>query len=235
MRLLNKGTEDMDVGNDGAPGAEDPAAAFLHQHHTQIQGIETQPEGETAPEPDTPDTGAREKTDEVDAVPGDSSQENIADVYAAISEADDLYQEPDSIRRWREEQMKHLEALDANSREAELEWREKARKELEDWNTQQEEHLEEMKTNNRILDEAFYKQPFADVIGYVTNIKQHCYNLQQTEDTAAGDVQEIGSGSDWERVLHLCDLNSKTSKPSKDVSRMRSVLLSLSQLPVALK
>ncbi|XP_059821530.1 clathrin light chain A-like isoform X4 [Hypanus sabinus] len=211
------GTEDMDVGNDGAPGAEDPAAAFLHQHHTQIQGIETQPEGETAPEPDTPDTGAREKTDEVDAVPGDSSQENIADVYAAISEADDLYQEPDSIRRWREEQMKHLEALDANSREAELEWREKARKELEDWNTQQEEHLEEMKTNNS------------------TNIKQHCYNLQQTEDTAAGDVQEIGSGSDWERVLHLCDLNSKTSKPSKDVSRMRSVLLSLSQLPVALK
>ncbi|XP_072898407.1 clathrin light chain A-like isoform X2 [Hemitrygon akajei] len=207
----------MDVGNDGAPGAEDPAAAFLHQHHTQIQGIETQPEGETAPEPDTPDTGAREKTDEVDAAPGDSNQENAADVYAAISEADDLYQEPDSIRRWREEQMKHLEALDANSREAELEWREKARKELEDWNTQQEEHLEEMKTNNS------------------TNIKQHCYNLQQTEDTVTGEVQEIGSGSDWERVLHLCDLNSKTSKPSKDVSRMRSVLLSLSQVPVALK
>ncbi|XP_062903049.1 clathrin light chain A-like isoform X1 [Mobula hypostoma] len=176
-----------------------------------------------------------QNTDEVDAASGDSSQENVADVYAAISEADGLYQEPDSIRRWREEQIKHLEALDANSREAELEWREKAKKELEDWYTQQEEHLEEMKTNNRILDEAFYKQPFADVIGYVTNIKQHCYNLQQTEDTAAGEVQEIGSGSDWERVLHLCDLNSKTSKPSKDVSRMRSVLLSLSQVPVALK
>ncbi|XP_072112668.1 clathrin light chain A-like isoform X3 [Mobula birostris] len=139
----------MDVGNDGAPGAEDPAAAFLHQHHTQIQGIETQPEGETAPEPDTPDTGARENTDEVDAASGDSSQENVADVYAAISEADGLYQEPDSIRRWREEQIKHLEALDANSREVELEWREKAKKELEDWYTQQEEHLEEMKTNNR--------------------------------------------------------------------------------------
>ncbi|XP_072112666.1 clathrin light chain A-like isoform X2 [Mobula birostris] len=158
-----------------------------------------------------------ENTDEVDAASGDSSQENVADVYAAISEADGLYQEPDSIRRWREEQIKHLEALDANSREVELEWREKAKKELEDWYTQQEEHLEEMKTNNS------------------TNIKQHCYNLQQTEDTAAGEVQEIGSGSDWERVLHLCDLNSKTSKPSKDVSRMRSVLLSLSQVPVALK
>ncbi|XP_051890839.1 clathrin light chain A-like isoform X2 [Pristis pectinata] len=182
-----------------------------------------------------PAASPTEGTEAVDAVHGDSSQENAAVVYAAISEADGLYQEPDSIRRWREEQIKHLEALDANSREAELEWREKAKKELEDWYTQQEEHLEEMKTNNRILDEAFYKQPFADVIGYVTNIKQHCYNLQQTEDTAVGEAQEIRSSSDWERVLHLCDLNSKTSKPSKDVSRMRSVLLSLSQVPVALK
>uniref|UniRef100_UPI00398F7EFA clathrin light chain A-like n=1 Tax=Pristiophorus japonicus TaxID=55135 RepID=UPI00398F7EFA len=231
----------MDIGNGSAPGAEeDPAAAFLEQHHCELEGIEKEQEAdamsgtEALESPDSPDM--QEVTGEVDAVNGDSYQENDADAYSAISHADRLHQEPDSIRKWREEQLKHLEELDANSREAELEWREKAKKELEDWYTQQEEHLEEMKTSNRILDDAFYKQPFADVIGYVTDIKQHCYNLQQAAELPdVSEDQELGSGSEWERVLHLCDLNSKTSKPSKDVSRMRSVLVSLSQLPVVLK
>ncbi|XP_032876401.1 clathrin light chain A-like isoform X2 [Amblyraja radiata] len=179
------------------------------------------PEAELVPEPLPP--AGPEEDGEVDTVNGDSSQGSVADLYAAISEVDGLCQEPDSIRTWREEQVKHLEALDENSREAELEWREKAKRELEDWYTQQEEQLEGMKTNNRILDEAFYKQPFADVIGYVA-------------DDVAEDVgPDLCSGSDWERVLHLCDLNSKSSKPTKDVSRMRSVLLSLSQVPVPLK
>ncbi|XP_055499621.1 clathrin light chain A-like isoform X2 [Leucoraja erinacea] len=183
------------------------------------------PEAEHVPEPLPP--AGPEEDGEVDTVnstvTGDSSQGSVADLYAAISEVDGLCQEPDSIRTWREEQVKHLEALDENSREAELEWREKAKRELEDWYTQQEEQLEGMKTNNRTLDEAFYKQPFADVIGYVA-------------DDVAEDVgPDLCSGSDWERVLHLCDLNSKSSKPTKDVSRMRSVLLSLSQVPVPLK
>ncbi|XP_069782191.1 clathrin light chain A-like [Narcine bancroftii] len=200
--------EDMDGGSAAAPGAEDAADFFLSP------GMEGQGECEAAQGTNRQADG--EETDAADAVNGDTSQ-NVADVYAAISEADGLSQEPDSIRRWREEQIKHLEALDANSREAELEWREKAKKELEDWYIQQEEQMEEMKTNNS------------------TNIKRHCYNLQQTEDPTLGEVEETSSGTDWERVLHLCDLNSKTSKPSKDVSRMRSVLLSLSQVPVALK
>ncbi|XP_032876404.1 clathrin light chain A-like isoform X3 [Amblyraja radiata] len=173
------------------------------------------PEAELVPEPLPP--AGPEEDGEVDTVNGDSSQGSVADLYAAISEVDGLCQEPDSIRTWREEQVKHLEALDENSREAELEWREKAKRELEDWYTQQEEQLEGMKTNNS------------------TNIKQHCYNLQQADDVAEDVGPDLCSGSDWERVLHLCDLNSKSSKPTKDVSRMRSVLLSLSQVPVPLK
>ncbi|XP_072351289.1 clathrin light chain A-like isoform X3 [Scyliorhinus torazame] len=177
-----------------------------------------------------------EVTDELDGVNGELCQEIDADAYSAISQADQLQQEPESIRKWREEQIKHLAELDANSRETELEWREKAKKELEDWYIQQAEQLEEMKTNNRILDEAFYKQPFADVIGYVTNIKQHCYNLQQAAEASdVSETQEVIGGSEWEHVLHLCDFNPKTGKVSKDVTRMRSVLVSLSQVPLALK
>ncbi|XP_078059157.1 clathrin light chain A-like [Mustelus asterias] len=232
----------MDIGNGSAPGAEeDPAAAFLQQHQQEIQGIENEQQADGIPDteelqsPEIPGSSAGDVTDELDAVNGDSCQENGADAYSAISQADQLHQEPDSIRKWREEQIKHLAELDANSREAEVEWREKAKKELEDWYVQQAEHLEEMKTNNRILDEAFYKQPFADVIGYVTNIKQHCYNLQQAAEVSdVSDSQDVPS-SEWEHVLHLCDLNSKTSKVSKDVSRMRSILVSLSQVPLALK
>ncbi|XP_042194805.1 clathrin light chain A isoform X1 [Callorhinchus milii] len=217
------------VGNGAVPGVdEDPAAAFLAQHQDQIEGIE----GEEGLEEPLHSLGTGELNEEVAAVNGEPSQENDADAYAAISQVDQQNQEPDIIRKWREEQIKHLEELDANSCKAEIEWREKAKKELEDWYTQQEEQIEETKTNNRIVDEAFYKQPFSDVIGYVTNIKQHCYNLQQTPEEA---VEEVGSGSDWERVLLLCDMNSKSSKQSKDVSRMRSVIISLNQMPLATK
>ncbi|XP_078263984.1 clathrin light chain A-like isoform X2 [Rhinoraja longicauda] len=189
-----------------------------------LQHSPPQPAAEPLP-PDAADApvAAPEEDGDVDTVNGDSSQESVADVYAAISDVDGLCQEPACIRTWREEQIKHLEALDENSREAELEWREKAKRELEDWYTQQEQQLEGMKTNNRILDEAFYKQPFADVIGYVS------------EDVAEDEQRDLCAGSDWERVLHLCDLNSKSSKPAKDVSRMRSVLLSLCQVPMAMK
>ncbi|XP_048455240.1 clathrin light chain A isoform X1 [Rhincodon typus] len=233
----------MNIGNGSAPGAEvDPAAAFLEQHYNEIDGIEREQEAveipgtEAVQMQESQGSATGEVIGEVDAVNGDSCQENGADAYSAISQADKLPQEPDSIRKWREEQIKHLAELDANSREAELEWREKAKKDLEDWYIQQAEHLEEMKTNNRILDEAFYKQPFADVIGYVTNIKQHCYNLQQSaEDPDMSEGQEGVVSSEWEHVLHLCDLNAKTSKVSKDVSRMRSVLMSLSQVPLTLK
>ncbi|XP_048455252.1 clathrin light chain B isoform X3 [Rhincodon typus] len=203
----------MNIGNGSAPGAEvDPAAAFLEQHYNEIDGIEREQEAveipgtEAVQMQESQGSATGEVIGEVDAVNGDSCQENGADAYSAISQADKLPQEPDSIRKWREEQIKHLAELDANSREAELEWREKAKKDLEDWYIQQAEHLEEMKTNNR-----------------------------SAEDPDMSEGQEGVVSSEWEHVLHLCDLNAKTSKVSKDVSRMRSVLMSLSQVPLTLK
>ncbi|KPP57663.1 hypothetical protein Z043_124590 [Scleropages formosus] len=125
------------------------------------------------------------------------------DGYAAIARVDQQRQEPESLRKWREEQKARLEQLDSASRAAEEEWKEKARKELEDWHMHQAEQMEKNRANNRASEEAFRKE---------------C-----DEDTP---------GSEWERVARLCDFNPKTNKQSKDVSRMRSVLISLKQMPL---
>ncbi|XP_014166457.1 clathrin light chain A [Geospiza fortis] len=174
--------------------------------------------------------------DAVDGVVnGDVYQESNGptDCYAAISQVDRLQSEPESIRKWREEQKERLEQLDANSRKQEAEWKEKAIKELEEWYARQDEKLEKTKASNRVADEAFYKQPFADVIGYVTNINHPCYSLEQAaEEAAVNDAEEVFPGTEWERVAQLCDFNPKSSKQAKDVSRMRSVLISLKQAPL---
>ena len=39
-------------------------------------------------------------------------------------------------------------------------------------------------------------------------------------------------GQNWESVAKLCDFNPKGNKNTKDVSRMRSILLQLKQTPL---
>ncbi|XP_074993450.1 clathrin light chain A isoform X5 [Calonectris borealis] len=138
---------------DGAE--EDPAAAFLAQQENEIAGIEND-EGYSILEsgevpaalqvPEGLDPGA------VDGVVnGDVYQESNGptDSYAAISQVDRLQSEPESIRKWREEQKERLEQLDANSRKQEAEWKEKAIKELEEWYARQDEKLQKTKASNR--------------------------------------------------------------------------------------
>ncbi|XP_041432390.1 clathrin light chain A S homeolog isoform X1 [Xenopus laevis] len=222
------------VGN-GVSAEEDPAAAFLAQQESEIAGIEND-EGfsilDSGELPVSLQTGDG-ATDTV--MNGDFYQEanGPTDGYAAISHADRLRAEPESIRKWREEQRSRLEMLDANSKKQESEWKEKASKELEEWYTRQDELLQKAKANNRVADEAFYKQPFADMIGYVTNINHPCYSLEQAaEEAFVSDVEETSPGTEWERVARLCDFNPKSSKQAKDVSRMRSVLITLKQTPL---
>nr|KAF6346324.1 clathrin light chain B [Pipistrellus kuhlii] len=124
--------------------------------------------------------------------------------YAAIAQADRLTQEPESIRKWREEQRKRLQELDAASKVTEQEWREKAKKDLEEWNQRQSEQVEKNKINNRASEEAFVKES-----------------------------KEETPGTEWEKVAQLCDFNPKSSKQCKDVSRLRSVLMSLKQTPLS--
>ena len=43
------------------------------------------------------------------------------------------------------------------------------------------------------------------------------------------ESKEETPGTEWEKVAQLCDFNPKSSKQCKDVSRLRSVLMSLKQ------
>lgn len=208
---------------------EDPAAAFLAQQENEIAVIENDdegfgtledtdqppvimepaaavPEAEPAPAASFPDSFDSFGEEPPVTVNGDMFQETNgpSDGYAAIAQVDSLRQEPESLRKWREEQKTRLEQLDSASKATEAEWKEKARKELEDWHLHQSEQMEKNKANNRASEEAFLAE------------------------TAAGD----SPGTEWERVARLCDFNPKTNKQAKDVSRMRSVLISLKQTPL---
>ncbi|NXR32533.1 CLCA protein, partial [Zosterops hypoxanthus] len=202
--------QQMPAGNGTSDGGEeDPAAAFLAQQENEIAGIEND-EGfgilENGEVPETLQGPEGLGADAVDGVVnGDVYQESNGptDCYAAISQADRLQSEPESIRKWREEQKERLEQLDANSRKQEAEWKEKAIKELEEWYARQDEKLEKTKASNRAAEEAF-----------------------------VNDAEEVFPGTEWERVAQLCDFNPKSSKQAKDVSRMRSVLISLKQAPL---
>ncbi|EDL41148.1 clathrin, light polypeptide (Lcb), isoform CRA_a [Mus musculus] len=85
-----------------------------------------------------------------------------------------------------------------------MDWREKAKKDLEEWNQRQSEQVEKNKINNRASEEAFVKES-----------------------------KEETPGTEWEKVAQLCDFNPKSSKQCKDVSRLRSVLMSLKQTPLS--
>ncbi|XP_042348948.1 clathrin light chain B [Plectropomus leopardus] len=202
--------------NGAHPAEEDPAAAFLAQQESEIAGIENdgegfgalegaddQPPSQPAPQPAPANYDGFEE--EPATVNGDLFQESNGptDNYAAIAQVDIQRQEPESLRKWREEQKTRLEALDSASKAAEAEWREKAKKELEDWHVHQNEQMEKNKANNRASEEAFLAESDGD-----------------------------SPGSEWERVARLCDFNPKTNKQAKDVSRMRSVLISLKQTPL---
>ncbi|XP_023690370.1 clathrin light chain B isoform X2 [Paramormyrops kingsleyae] len=220
----------------GAPAAEDdPAAAFLAQQESEIAGIENDEAFGTLEEAEQPhyppsQTNYNVFGEEAATVNGDmfSESNGPTDSYAAIARVDLQRQEPESLRRWREEQRARLEELDSASKAAEAEWKERAKKELEDWHVHQSEQMEKNKVNNRlspsfarIVDKAFYEQPNADTIGFVAS--EEAFLKESDEDTP---------GSEWERVARLCDFNPKTNKQSKDVSRMRSVLISLKQTPL---
>lgn len=195
--------------NGAHPTEEDPAAAFLAQQESEIAGIENDGEGfgalEGAGEQQPSPANYDDFGDEPATVNGDVFQESNGptDNYAAIAQVDIQRQEPESLRKWREEQKERLEALDSASKAAEAELREKAKKELEDWHVHQNEQMEKNKANNRASEEAFLAESDGD-----------------------------SPGSEWERVARLCDFNPKTNKQAKDVSRMRSVLISLKQTPL---
>merc|ERR1712141_626587 len=79
-----------------------------------------------------------------------------------------------------------------------------AKTELEDWYKQHSEQLSKLQAANR-----------AASISYE----------QELETTTT----KLVPGTEWERVAKLCDFNPKIAKNTKDISRMRSVILQLKQ------
>ena len=59
-----------------------------------------------------------------------------------------------------------------------------------------------------------------------------CFCFRNAEKQFVADDDEIEPGTEWERIAKHCDFNPKASKGSKDVSRMRSIILQLKQNPL---
>ncbi|XP_071110879.1 clathrin light chain B-like isoform X1 [Haliotis cracherodii] len=126
-----------------------------------------------------------------------------SDAYSAISQVDTERAEPEQIKLWREEQKNRLEKKDVEEEQKKGEWHDVARKELEDWYKHHAEQLEKAKENNRAAETAFIKER-----------------------------DESIPGAQWEKICRLCEFNPKNVKSTKDVSRMRSMLLQLKQTPL---
>ncbi|XP_014774093.1 clathrin light chain B isoform X3 [Octopus bimaculoides] len=206
---------------------EDPAADFLAREQTELAGLEddnfpvadaSQPtaglEDDNPPVEDVtlPTTADGFNTfEESNATVNGLSDADVPQTngptdgsgYAAIAQVDKHHREPEKIKLWREEQKKRLEHKDAEEENKKEIWREAAKKELEDWLKNQAEQLIKTKENNRAQEEASMK-----------------------------DREESIAGQEWEKICRLCDFNPKHSKNTKDVSRMRSILLQLKQTPL---
>jgi len=111
--------------------------------------------------------------------------------------------EPESIRKWKEEQAEEIAARDADSEVQKEEWKAAAKQELEDWYARQNDVLDKNKAGNREAQEDFLKEQ-----------------------------SESKPGQQWEKICKLCDFNPKSNRNSKDTSRMRGLFLQLKQTPL---
>ncbi|XP_045592448.1 clathrin light chain isoform X6 [Procambarus clarkii] len=115
-------------------------------------------------------------------------------------------EDPEKIKIWREAQRIRLEQKDAAEEVSKIELKEKAKKELEDWYKQHEEQVAKTRQANREASKSAEKELVAD-------------------------TAKMEPGTEWERITKLCNFNPKTSKSSRDISRMRSIILQVKQNP----
>jgi len=121
-----------------------------------------------------------------------------------VSKQTEPREDPEVIKLWKENQVKMLQEKDENEEKAKEALKQQAKTELEDWYKQHSEQLSKLQEANR-----------AASISYE----------QELETT----TEKLIPGTEWERVAKLCDFNPKTARNTKDVGRMRSVILQLKQ------
>uniref|UniRef100_T1JKJ1 Clathrin light chain n=1 Tax=Strigamia maritima TaxID=126957 RepID=T1JKJ1_STRMM len=179
---------------------EDPAAEFLAREQDELAGLE---DDNFAPSPIHVEVNGDfedlENSEEIQ-MNGMSESEPTPPPKPIVRE------EPEKIKKWREEQKIRLEQKDEEEERKKDELREGAQHELDEWYRHHMEQVEKTQLQNRNAE------------------KEHVMER---------DAQT--TGQEWEKIARLCDFNPKTSKTSKDVSRMRSIILQLKQSPPAKK
>ncbi|XP_058788724.1 clathrin light chain [Phymastichus coffea] len=189
----------------------DPAAEFLAREQDQLAGLEdeippvstgaliTEDDAVLNVQTSSENGGSFEMINTIDQRP-DPVVDNPTPPPAQIKE------EPEKIKKWREEQKARLEQKDAEEEKKKEELREIAKRELEDWYKHHAEAIAKTKATNR-------------------------ESAKNAEKQFVAEADDIEPGTEWERIAKLCDFNPKSSRTSKDVSRMRSIILQLKQNP----
>ncbi|OAD62363.1 Clathrin light chain [Eufriesea mexicana] len=189
----------------------DPVAEFVAREQDQLAGLENEipPVSISTPAiaPNTDGGDAEGSFEIIDAI-GQAPEIQVPPVIEAASKPAPVKEEPEKIRKWREEQKARLEEKDAEEEKKKEEWREAARNELEEWYKHHAEAISKTKTTNR-------------------------ESAKNAEKQFVAEADEVEPGTEWERIAKLCDFNPKSSRTSKDVSRMRSIILQLKQTPPA--
>ncbi|KAL7303092.1 clathrin light chain isoform X2 [Trichogramma pretiosum] len=184
----------------------DPAAEFLAREQDQLAGLEVEIPSSTSvlqnAADDLTETGKASSDDG-----GSFEMINNIDKPDPVIENNHFQpppvkEEPEKIKKWREEQKARLEQKDAEEEKKKEEWKIAAKKELDDWYKHHAETISKTKATNRNAEKQF-----------------------------VAEADEIEPGTEWERIAKLCDFNPKSSRTSKDVSRMRSIILQLKQNP----
>lgn len=206
-----------------APPAEvDPAAEFLAREQDQLAGLEDDLAAVTVTAvPDaagdsgdlfgsTPAAAADAPVlvngtadlESFEMLGGDEVAPASTTPIRSVTPTPIVREEPEKIKLWREEQLKRMEEKDKLEEQAKEELRLKAKAELEEWYKQHEEQVAKTRQANR-----------------------------SAEKELVAETSAIEPGTEWERISKLCDFNPKTAKSTRDISRMRSIILQVKQNP----
>merc|ERR1712150_199251 len=161
----------------------DPAAEFLAKEQAELGDI-----GEDLGLSPAASQPAPEITDNDNFL----NEGEASELSSGMSKMYVAKEEPEFMRKWKEEQKERLEKKDLEETAAMEDLKVKAKQELEDWYKRYETQMEETK--------------------YEGNEMNH-----------------IEPGSEWERVAKHCDFSAKAPGHTKDVSRLRSIMLQLKQ------
>lgn len=190
--------------NNEAESEVDPAAEFLAREQDELAGLEDDLESFDQGLETSISNEAINGTNNSGIVNHfeDSQMNGPMEPPTMLSITRTPREEPEKIKKWREDQQKSLQEKDKEEALKKEELQGAAKRELEDWYARYKEQIEKSKQTNRNAEKEWVAERDAEV-----------------------------PGQEWEKIAKLCDFNPKSSRNSKDTSRMRSIILQLKQSP----